>query len=213
LLAEKPFDEASVAEIARRAGASVGAFYGRFADKEALLDCFNERFFRVARASCDEFFDSAPWRAASLEDSVARFVSLLVCSHRRHCGVLRALALYVRGRPEPQFRARADAHNQYVLERVQAHLLSRPEPVAHANPARAVELAFRFTVSAVRELVLFKDVGGPTAPGDDELVGELTRAFLAYLRAGDAGKKRRPRKQGHTASDGRRPGAKRSGKP
>ena len=47
LLAEKPFDEASVAEITRRAGTSVGAFYGRFPDKESLLDCFDERFFEL----------------------------------------------------------------------------------------------------------------------------------------------------------------------
>src|SRR3954447_2000622 len=65
LLAEKPFDEMTVAEIARRAGTSVGAFYGRFPDKDALLDSFDERFFNLARASCDEFFDSTAWREAS----------------------------------------------------------------------------------------------------------------------------------------------------
>src|SRR5262245_40296795 len=84
LLAEKPFDEASVAEIARRAGTSVGAFYGRFPDKESLLDSFDERFFELARASCDEFFDSPAWSAASLEDSVGQLISLLVANHRRH---------------------------------------------------------------------------------------------------------------------------------
>jgi AcrR family transcriptional regulator len=104
LLAEKPFAEASVAEIVHRAGTSVGAFYGRFPDKDSLLDCFDERFFDLGRASCDEFFDSDEWREASLEDSVAQLVSLLVCNHRRHRGAFRALALRARERSESRFR-------------------------------------------------------------------------------------------------------------
>ncbi len=192
LLEEKPFDEASVAEIARRAGTSVGAFYGRFPDKESLLDCFDERFFKLARASSDEFFDSPEWCGASLDDSVARLVSLLVCNHRRHRGVLRALALRGCGEPGSPFRERAARHNRYVLERIKAHLLSRPGPIPHPDPARAVELAFLFTVGSVREAVLFEGIGGLAVPGDDELAAELTRAFLAYLRAGKGRPRRRP---------------------
>ena len=37
ILAEKSWEDAGVAEIARRAGSSVGAFYSRFRDKDALL--------------------------------------------------------------------------------------------------------------------------------------------------------------------------------
>ena len=37
LVAEKGFDDTPVAEVARRAGSSVGAFYTRFPDKDALL--------------------------------------------------------------------------------------------------------------------------------------------------------------------------------
>src|SRR5581483_11670 len=83
LLTEKPFEAATVAEIARRAGASVGAFYGRFASKEALLDCFDERFFERARAGWDQFAASPAWRDASLADSVTALVTLFVQSHRR----------------------------------------------------------------------------------------------------------------------------------
>jgi AcrR family transcriptional regulator len=184
LLAERPLEEVSVAEIARRAGSSVGAVYGRFPDKESLLSCFDERFFEQARAAWDEFFDAPAWREASLPDAVARLVCLLVRTHGRHRGVLRALALRVRERLEPSFRERALRHNQYVLERIKADLLSRPGSVCHPHPARAVELGFLFAVSAVREAVLFEDVGGLAAPSDEELTTELTRAFLAYLGAG-----------------------------
>jgi AcrR family transcriptional regulator len=191
LLAEKPFDEASVAEITRRARTSVGAFYGRFPDKESLLDCFDERFFELARASCDEFFDSPPWRAATLDGSVGQLISLLVANHRRHKGVLRALVQ--RGRSDSRVRARADRHNEYVLGRITLHLLSRPEPISAPRPARAVEMAFLFAVAAIREVVLFETSCGMAAPSDEEFAAELTRAFLAYLREDRPGPEHRPR--------------------
>jgi AcrR family transcriptional regulator len=192
LLAEKPFEQASVAEIVDRAGTSVGAFYGRFPDKESLLDCFDERFFELARASSAEFFESDEWRGASLGESVGLLVRLLVCNHRRHRGILRALAMRAREPSQSRFRERAARHNQFVLGLVQGHFRSRPEPIAHSDPARAVELGFLFTIAAVREAVLFDNVAGLATPGDDELATELARFFLSYLTTSPA--RARPRR-------------------
>ena len=50
VLEEKSFDEATVAEIAARAGLTVGAFYARFEDKEALLRHLEELLFDEMRA-------------------------------------------------------------------------------------------------------------------------------------------------------------------
>ena len=47
------FAAASVSEIAREAGVSVGAFYGRFADKAAFLEAFFDRSFERGRAAID----------------------------------------------------------------------------------------------------------------------------------------------------------------
>ena len=107
-------------------------------------------------------------------------MSLLVANHRRHKGILRALLQ--QGRSDSRFCARADRHNEYVLGRIKAHLLSRPEPISSPDPARAVEMAFLFAVAAIREVVLFGESCGMTTPSDEELAAELTHAFLAYLR-------------------------------
>ncbi len=45
LLEEKLFEEISIAEIVEQAGCSVGAFYGRFKDKNSLLMALDERHF------------------------------------------------------------------------------------------------------------------------------------------------------------------------
>ena len=51
LVAEKGFGDATVADIARRAESSVGAFYARFKDKEGLLYALYERYFEQANAT------------------------------------------------------------------------------------------------------------------------------------------------------------------
>jgi len=71
ILAEKGWEDASVAEIARRAGSSVGAFYTRFPDKDTLLAalhcCARSRSRRCMTAASR---DAPPrsrrrWRRAS----------------------------------------------------------------------------------------------------------------------------------------------------
>ena len=47
------FAGATVAGIAAAARVSVGAFYGRFADKAAFLDAFFERLFALSRSEID----------------------------------------------------------------------------------------------------------------------------------------------------------------
>ena len=47
LILEVGFEGATVAEIVRRADSSVGAFYTRFKDKDALLRCLIDRFFHA----------------------------------------------------------------------------------------------------------------------------------------------------------------------
>src|SRR4030095_13323410 len=68
LVAEKGFDDTPVAEIARRAGASVGAFYSRFPAKDALLGALNDRFVAQAVATADAALDPARWQETSIEE-------------------------------------------------------------------------------------------------------------------------------------------------
>ena len=62
LIREKGFDRASVAEIAERAGCSVGAFYTRFPDKDALFYSILQRFYEGAAATVEEMMTAPRWR-------------------------------------------------------------------------------------------------------------------------------------------------------
>jgi AcrR family transcriptional regulator len=180
VLRTKSFDQAGVAEIAARAGVTVGAFYARFSDKDALLQHLEERVY-------DEVAALAQAQAAAVSDPavpLGRVVhGLLAASlafYRKHGGTLRALDL--RARTDPALRERMGAANRRSLASFAPAVLGRAAEIRHPHPAEAVRFAVLLVGNTLREATLF---GTPWLEqarwDDDKLLRELTRAFLAYL--------------------------------
>ena len=92
LLMQRRFEDISVGEIVRQSRSSVGAFYARFPDKDALLGCLYERFRKELAALTDAMFDPARWQNESLDAVLATAVPFLVQLHRERQGLLRAFA-------------------------------------------------------------------------------------------------------------------------
>ena len=182
LLAERRFEDAPVAEIARRARASVGAFYARFPDKDALLAFMNEQMFHAGRANWDAFLAPDRWRDRGVAEVVEGVVRHLVRKRRAHRGVLRALALHARSRPAPGFLEHATALNRHVHRRLRELLLDRRREIGNPDPERAIAIGLLMVDSATREAILFDEVAQvPGKPGDAQLARELSAAWLAYL--------------------------------
>ena len=182
LLGERRFEQASVAEIARRAGASVGAFYARFPDKESLLTHLNDRLFEQGREQWDAFLDGAQWRGRSAAEIVEAVVRRIVRKRRAHRGLLRALSLYARSRPDPTFAEHAAALNRHVHRRLRELLLERRREIGHGDPERAISFGLLLVDGATREAILFGEAALlPGKPSDAVLARELTSVWLAYL--------------------------------
>jgi AcrR family transcriptional regulator len=182
LLAERRFEEATVAEIARRGRASVGAFYARFADKDALLGFLNERLFEEGRGKWDAFLAPERWRGRGAAEIVAAVVGLMVRKRRPHRGLLRAMALYARSRPQPRFAQHAAELNRHVHLKLQRLLLLRRHEIAHPDPPRAIAFGLFLVDAATREAILFSDARlFPWRLSDAALARELTAAWLALL--------------------------------
>jgi AcrR family transcriptional regulator len=180
LVAEKGFDDTPVAEIARRAGSSVGSFYSRFADKDALLGALHERFLAQATATADAALDPESWQESSIEEIASAVVRFLVEIHREQRGVLRAFAQ--RMRVDPEFQARRDRLSQHIATGLSALLLAHRAEIEHADPQRAVGFALTMIFGSLEHTILFGELrSGAFAWTDDDLSTELARAFLAYL--------------------------------
>lgn len=64
LLAERPYADIAVADIARIAGLTTGAVYSRFGDKRGLATAAHERFARQAAETMEAWGARAQWTTA-----------------------------------------------------------------------------------------------------------------------------------------------------
>lgn len=180
LIAEKSFEDTSVAEIVRRAGSSVGAFYTRFQDKDGLLYALYERYLEQATATADDALDPARWEGHDIPEILAAVVRFLVEIYREQGGLIRAFVL--RNHTDAEFRARQERLSHHVSLRLSALLLARPDEIAHPDPERAAVFGLTMVFSTIEGAVLFGETrSSQLTLSDDDLAAELVRAYLAYL--------------------------------
>lgn len=184
LLDTKTFDEISIAEIVERADSSVGAFYTRFEDKAALLDHLDELYARRVIDVAQTAAEGAPLET-TLPEQVRGLVTYLVRMHRVQPGLLRTLIVEARRQGEGAFRERTRQMNR-TIPPIMEQLLAHSDRMGHPDPRRAVYMGLLMVFSAIREVVLFPEgLAEFVDHHDDELIDELTDAYLRYLRVED----------------------------
>ncbi len=183
LISERGIADVSITDIVRRARSSVGGFYARFADKDALIRALHDRGYEDAQARLsrieamaeDERHDLAALIRASLAELAAVFGA-----RRRLVGAFVAAAVH-----DPEAWQSSHARRAEMIARLSRVIASRPDEVAHDDPLRAGAIAVHmaFALSDHQAMAGGLDVGGSPL-GDAEMVRELERAVLAYLRGG-----------------------------
>jgi len=181
---EKSFSEATVAEIMTQAGVTVGAFYRRLPEKDALLHLLDDRFFAKMKEQGDGLLDPERWHGASVAEIINEFARIAVLWYSDNRGVARSL--YLRARLDPIIQATAREINAHFIEGLRGLLLDqeRRAEITHPEPERAVALGFMMFFGALRETTVFGEVW----PDHQELVrvqvdDEMARLFLSYLGA------------------------------
>jgi len=71
LLYERPFADIGVADIARRAGMTTGAVYGRFGDKRGVAIALHERFAARASQTMEDWGARPQWATASQPENAS----------------------------------------------------------------------------------------------------------------------------------------------
>jgi AcrR family transcriptional regulator len=180
VLSEKGFEQATVAEIAARAKSSVGAFYARFQDKDALLRCLHDRFCEEALATADEALDPQRWHGASIPEIFAEVIPFLVRIYADRRWLLRAFI--VRASLDESFLEAGARMHRHISAQLRKLLLARREEIDHVQPEVAVDLGLRMVMNLLDMNTLF----GHVRPSDfslstHALAGELKRAYLGYL--------------------------------
>ncbi|HKO16708.1 MAG TPA: TetR/AcrR family transcriptional regulator [Gemmatimonadaceae bacterium] len=182
VLDEKSFTEATLAEIMERAGVTVGAFYRRFPDKDALLHLLDERFFQEMHEHAETILNPARWDNTPIWPILNELGRTAADVYRARRGLLRSL--FLRARVDPVIQRTARQVNEVFHERLRAVLLApgRREQITHPNPERAIALGFIMFVGALREATIFGEIWPEYEQlTRDDLGDEMARLYGAYL--------------------------------
>jgi AcrR family transcriptional regulator len=184
LLRDHLLEEISLADILKRSGVSVGAFYGRFPSRESLIPCLYQRYDERLSRYFGRAIAEDRWRGRDLRDRVTVLFRYAVTLYRRNRGLMRALALRARTHPEiVTSEHRAHRSDQYAV--MSRFLLECAREMTHTEPERAVRMGLLMAGATFREKILYDRAPHPQSVevSDRILAREVSRAFLSYVGA------------------------------
>lgn len=185
LLEKAAFDSVPVSEIAGKAGVSVGNFYNRFPNKQALLLCLYDRYEQERTHLLLEAFSSPRWAKGDLSRNTRELARLFVEFFASRPGLIRAFVLHYRSNPEA-FALPKRARLLQVYKRAAEILLTHRREIRHADPTSAARFAIFMTTAVCREKIVFASDPLQVTLGLSQktLARELGRVLHSYLSIG-----------------------------
>jgi AcrR family transcriptional regulator len=183
LVVERGREGPSVPEIAKRAGVSIGAFYGRFPTKEALFDHVDRQLFEESARCWAAFLAPENWRGRHAAEIVREVVRGWVDAVANHHPLNRALTERWRSTPpSPAVRAAARDHYEAIFDALGTLLEERREEVGHPDPRLGAKMLIEVIDAVLVERLTFSDTFLlPHKLSRAALVDELTALGIGYL--------------------------------
>jgi AcrR family transcriptional regulator len=192
VIREEGIGELTVTKVVQRAGTSVGAFYRRFPNRDALVYALQKRSHFRAEEAYKAQLDSLDTENSSLEDLLEELLFLRAELALRDASLVHAFV--VEGAVQPTFQdegRRFFANCRATLNQV---LLTHREILGHPDPEVALEVVCRSWLALVEQIAIYGkspfDAPARTA-NSDLLVAEFCRAMASYLRSSGPTRRRR----------------------
>jgi AcrR family transcriptional regulator len=179
----KGYADASVVEIARRAGCSVGTVYRRFRDKTALLNTLDQRWGEAFNATMKDAVAPERWEGAPILEILTGYIEFSLNQSREHTAMHRAAMIMASrdaGFAERHMKLAAELHT-----RLCALLLAREDEIGHADPALAIE----FALEQLRGMLIARTSANLSdktlfAMSDEQFLEQALINMAAYLDLG-----------------------------
>ena len=171
----------TVEAVITRAKTSVGNFYGRFGDRDGLLQAMHERFLlRLGGAA--HVAVAAAGNEKTLAGAVEVFLSHVFTATQEYRNSARFFVLHRSS--DQNLRAQGIRANAVFAGIFTTLVLSHREEIAHANPAIATDVAWRMVYAALAQQMMFDDREVSSMPMTiPALVHEISNCIVAYLKA------------------------------
>ena len=181
LFSEQGIKATSVADVARRAGCSVGAVYHHFRDKKALLYALVERMTEEMRETTKLAVDPKRWEGATVLDIVRGYLEFSLNAGRQRPGFKHA-ALEL-SRDDPEVRDHLIQLKADTSRGVARLLLERRAEIGHPAPETAVAFVID-QLSSMLKMRLDPVLMHTTLNdhSDEDFVEECLRSVTSYLQ-------------------------------
>ncbi len=181
LISEKGIDDASVADVAARAGCSVGGFYHHFRDKDGLVQALLARVADEFRETMHVAVDPERWEGAAIAEILEAYLEFSLEMGRERAGLRRAhLVLSLRA---PAAAAQLMEVHHELQGRLGELLRARRDEIGHADPERAIA----FALDQLRAMLILRLEGAPLESAlesidDGDWVREAITSVCAYMQ-------------------------------
>ncbi len=178
-IAEVGFEGATIADIVKLADSSVGSFYTRFKDKDALLRCLLDRFVDEVSVTIDSSLRPELWRGVAFDKVCHRLVRFMMRMMRQRAQLITAIARATMQDPElGAFRAKLSEHTALGLGTL---LAARGEEITRANPDDALRMVSWMCINLFEASVV-QAGNHPAGMTSEQCEAELCNMILSYLR-------------------------------
>lgn len=187
LIAQNGYAGTSVSEIAHRAGVTIGALYGRFGNKEALLQGLFDRLCEQILEVFDKLFADLAKDNLGFRRALERSMEAMGWLYRERAALLRALNQAAA--TNPALRKRVLIFNADICARLYRALDRYSDHISHPQPALAMKLGHEAGMRLLRSSMLHEEIDYRDLRNqgihvtDRLLVREAARIWEAYLKS------------------------------
>lgn len=187
LIAKQGYAATSVNEIAHQAGVTIGALYGRFGSKEALLQGLFERLSQQTTNVFDKLIGDLEIDKPRFRLALERSMEAMQWLYRERAALLRALNQAAA--TNPTLRRRMLTFNADTCARLYIVLGRYSSQITHSNPALAMKLGHEAAMRLLRSSMLYEEIdyrdlrNAGVDVTDQLLVREAARIWEAYLKS------------------------------
>jgi AcrR family transcriptional regulator len=188
VIREEGLSELTVLKVVGRAQSSVGAFYRRFADREALLFAVQDRNHTRAREVYDAQVARLKAKDISLKETLEQLFSFRARIIVKDAALLHAFV--VQEALGPAFQEEGRKFFSYCRSTMAELVLSHKEEISHPEPELAAEVVCRTWLALMEQVVLYGSSPFDTqarSANVDTLVAEFARAMAGYLHGDTPG--------------------------
>ncbi len=178
MLATRPFERITMADLARRAGVAVTSIYARFSDKRALVLALHERHVTETARRTAELLDPSRWAGADLETVVRGVIEGVVAHLAARAHLLRAVLLA----DDPDVEARAASLMRQGSVALADLVAPRLGHVPQRDRERLIDFALRAVMALVQQRIIFpRHEPGRYALSERAFTRRLGDLFLAIV--------------------------------